>query len=70
MVLVEAKLHEFATEMTDIVITALKIDGSALMLAIWIALTNGENLVLPPLAEDKFVLSEGTMRPRMNRDIT
>jgi hypothetical protein len=39
---VEPKVHEFATLMTEIKMTALKMDGRALMPASWIAMTKGE----------------------------
>lgn len=42
IVLVDPKVHELATEMTAIRMTALKMEGSALMPASWMAMTKGE----------------------------
>lgn len=70
MVRVDPKVQELATEITDKVMTALKMDGRALMLARRKAKTNGEYLVLAPEALDKSAWSDGTMSPRMNREMT
>lgn len=70
IVRVDAKVHELATLMTETVMMALKIDGRILIPASLIAITNGLNLVCAPEAFNRFSLSEGTMRPRMNRDKT
>lgn len=67
MVRVEPKVQEFATDRTAMVIQALKMEGRALMPAIWMAMTKGEALVLAPDASRRRSSSEGTMRPRMKR---
>ena len=68
IVRVEAKVHEFATEMTESVITALKTDGRPWTPASLIARTKGEAAVLLFEAPRRSFESDGTMRPTMKRD--
>ena len=65
-VLVEPKVHELATLITEIKIMALKIDGSALMPASSIAMTKGERRLSAPGALNNGLLA-GTMRPTRKR---
>lgn len=67
MVRVDAYVAEFATEMTDIVMTALKTEGRPFTPAIVMASTNGEALVLAPEEDRRTSELEGMIRPRMNR---
>lgn len=69
MVRVEPNVQELATEMTEIVMIALKTDGRPLIPASLIAITNGEYFEFAPVALRRFGLSEGTIRPRMNNEI-
>jgi hypothetical protein len=50
MVLVDPKVQEFATLITEIRIMALKMDGRALTPASSIAMTNGECRLVEPSA--------------------
>lgn len=67
IVLVEAKVQELATEITERVITTLKTDGRPLIPASVMARTKGESLVLLDEASKRFGLLYGTMRPTMKR---
>ena len=68
IVRVEAKVHEFATEMTEMVMTTLKTDGRPLTPANLIARTNGEAAVLSFEAPRRSSESEGTIKPTMKRE--
>jgi hypothetical protein len=63
---VEPKVQEFATLMTAINMTALKMEGRTLMPASWIAMTKGECREVEPSPVYKG-LSAGTINPRRNR---
>ena len=67
---VEAKVAEFATEMTERVMTAFITDGRPLTLASVIARTNGEAAVLSFEAPRSRSLSERTISPTMKRERT
>ena len=69
-VLVEAKVHELATEITDSVITTLKTEGRPLIPASLMARTKGESFVLLVEALRRFGSLYGTMRPTMKRLMT
>lgn len=68
MVLDDPYVQLLATLMTEIVTTAFMTEGSPLTPAYLIASTKGEALVLAPLAPRRSGLSEGTMRPTINKD--
>jgi len=68
MVLEDPYVQLLATLMTEMVTTAFITDGSPLTPAYWMASTNGEALVLAPLAPRRSGLLEGTMRPTMKSD--
>ena len=68
IVRVEAKVHEFATEMTEMVMTALKTEGRPLTPASLIARTKGEAAVLSFEAPRSSLESVGTIRPTIKRD--
>ena len=68
IVRVEAKVQEFATEMTEMVITALKTEGRPLTPARRMARTKGEALVLSLAAPRSSSELEGTIRPTMKRE--
>ena len=57
-----------ATDMTEMVITALKTDGRPLTPAYLIPRTKGEALVLAPLEPRRSGLLLGTMMPTIRRD--
>jgi hypothetical protein len=58
---------EFATLMTEMVMTALKTEGRPLTPASLIAYTKGEALVLAPDDPNKTSEFDGTRRPKMKR---
>jgi hypothetical protein len=66
IVRVEPKVQELATLMTAMRITALKMDGSTLIPASWIAMTKGEcrDVEPSPLYSG---LSDGTIKPTSKR---
>ena len=64
---VEAKVAELATLMTESVMTALKTDGRPAIPASLIASTKGEAFVFAPDAPSNSSLSDGRIKPRMNR---
>lgn len=64
---VEAKVQEFATLMTEMVITALKTEGRPLTPALVMAMTKGESFVFEFEAPRRRGSFEGTIKPRMNR---
>lgn len=66
MVRVEPNVHEFATLMTEIKMTALKTDGRALTPASWIARTKGEWRDEEPSVWYKSLLY-GTINPTRKR---
>lgn len=68
IVRVEPYVQELATEMTEIVMTALKTDGRPLTPASLMASTNGEALVLAPLDPKRPGLSDGRIRPSKKRE--
>ena len=68
IVRVEAKVQELATEMTEMVMTALKTDGRPLTPADLIASTNGEAAVLSFEAPRRSGESDGTIRPTMKSE--
>lgn len=70
MVRVEPKVHELATLRTDIVMTALKTEGSPLTPASWIASTKGEALVSEPDEPRRRSSLEGTIKPIMKSEMT
>lgn len=70
MVRVDAKVQEFATDMTEMVMTALKTEGKPLTPASLIARTKGEALVLLLEAPRSWSESEGTIKPTMNKERT
>ncbi len=67
MVRVEPKVHEFATLITEMVITAFMTDGRPLIPASVIARTNGEAFVLLFDAPRSFSESDGTTKPTRKR---
>ena len=66
IVRVEPKVQELATLMTEIKMTALKIEGRTLMPASWIAMTKGECRDEEPSPLYKG-LSAGTINPTRKR---
>jgi hypothetical protein len=66
MVRVEPKVQEFATLMTAMRMTALKIDGRTLIPASWMAMTKGEYLEVGP-SPWYASLFAGTINPMRNR---
>lgn len=65
-VLVEANVHELATLITEIRMTALKTEGRALMPASSMAMTKGERRDSDPPELYNWLLL-GTMRPMRNK---
>lgn len=63
-------VQEFATDMTEMVMTALKTEGRPLTPAYSMARTKGEALVFAPLEPRRSSLPLGTMMPTMRRDTT
>jgi hypothetical protein len=55
-------VQELATEITEMVMTELKIEGRTLMPARLKAMTKGEYLVLAPEADERFGSLEGPHR--------
>lgn len=70
IVRVEPYVQEFATESTEIVMTALKTEGRPLTPAFWMASTKGEALVLAPDEPRRPGSSEGKIKPTMKRETT
>lgn len=67
IVRVDPKVQVFATDKTEMVITALKMDGRTLMPASLMARTKGDAFELAPDAPSRRSSSEGRMVPRMKR---
>ena len=63
-------MQEFATLMTEIVITALKTEGRPLIPAAWMDRTNGEALVFAPDDPSKSGESDGKINPTIKRLMT
>ena len=67
IVRVEAYVAEFATLMTEMVMTALNTEGRPWTPAVAIASTKGEALVLAPEDPNNTGEFDGTIRPKMKR---
>ena len=67
---VEPYVAEFATLITEMVMTELNTEGRPLTPAVSIASTKGEALVLAPEDPNNTGEFEGTIRPKMKRFTT
>lgn len=63
-------MQEFATLMTETVITTLNIDGSTLMPASLMAITYGEYFELAPTELRRLGLVYGTISPKIKSEMT